>query len=157
MAWHGMTGRRAQGALSGFLSIESDGHFLFFLLRGSSFSGYFFLRFATAAPVDHAMSISHGYDGEQETEGSGWSIEGCGLGEEEESSAFVGGCVSLVEHPRTDGRTDGGRGQAGLLVDLNASFLFSAASLCLCLVLVMVCYERRGSVCSWRALGLLGV
>ncbi len=59
-----------------------------------------------------------------------WSIEGCGLGEEDSSSLLVG-----VSHllSTADGRTDGARGQAGLLVDLNASFLF----LC-CLVLFVV-------------------
>ena len=68
-----------------------------------------------------------------------WSIEGCGLGEEDSSSLLVG-----VSHllSTADGRTgDGGRGQAGLLVDLNASFLFFAASSCLWLVLVMVCFK----------------
>ena len=107
MAWHDWK-KGTRGVIGFSLDRERWAFSLFFLLRGSSLSGYFFLRFATAAPVDHAMSISHGYDGEQETEGSSWSIEGCGLGEEEEESAFVGGCVSLVEHPgRTDGRGTG--------------------------------------------------
>ena len=64
---------------------------------------------------------------------------------EEESSSSLVGVSRLLSTP--DGRTDGGRGQAGLLVDLNASFLFSAASLCLWLVLVMVCL-KGGGLCA---------